>query len=314
MLQLEDTSVQRLLLAMLLPRILLISFEPVVVQRVFGRWRTLVLLAAQLDDAAALWRLLSVVPPGRMPAEYARLADDAVATACCGAGQRQVLRCLVQLAAGARPQLTDDGPAEPGMATAAQQLAAHLSAAFVDSLRHAARDGQLCLIQLLLEAGVTCPITAVTAAAAAGQLEATQLLLPHLSSTELQAAKPELAALPAGMWREAEEYGCPLLALMSAHGEWVSQDAGAHVHHQSGWRCDCMCSFHDVETPSAIMSGLQELPALDRNSLLIAKALLAAGCKLRSVGQTSDKQSLARPGHVPLQDVLWQEHVKEEGR
>ncbi|EFN55756.1 hypothetical protein CHLNCDRAFT_134110 [Chlorella variabilis] len=229
---LESRAIQRLLLAALQQRACGVpgTFWPT-----FQQCSALLLLAAQADDARAYRHFAAALPTASLPSQYAALADEVVATACSGSGQRQVLRCMAEMAAAAAAggeeagdaQVLGPGAAAPAVAPAAAaaaaagQLAPCVGVVLEAALAGAAQEGQAGEVALLLSAGVPATAAAVRGAVVGGQLEVLAQLLPRVAPAGLLPAQPApgvVWAVPSG-WRAASQYPCPLHTLLAVHAK-----------------------------------------------------------------------------------------------
>lgn len=174
----------------------------------------LIAAAAQAGDARALRHFAAALPPGpgRLPAEYRRLAEDVVAAAhvhdCCASAdpcQDSMLRCLADL--------SDLSAADARRAPSC--LAPYLSAPLEACMEGAAQEGRLSELRSLLAAGLPVTPGALRAAIEGGSPAALGLLLRH------GAPPPEpVLLLPAEGGRPAR-YACPVLTLLAAHAAQV---------------------------------------------------------------------------------------------
>ncbi|KAL4423257.1 hypothetical protein ABPG77_004526 [Micractinium sp. CCAP 211/92] len=220
LLNMQSSRVEQLILGALLERWKNDSWRP----STWGTASALVLLAAQADHRQAFQKFASHLPAGRLPAEYAELAEDAVGAAlraACWGSRGDVLRCLVQLATGDRPQRSSR-PSQPHV------LSLHLSAELAASLEAAAADGDLQVLQCLVRAGTVVSQTAVKAAVCSGRPAALALLLQHGAPSApplLAGTVPTVSAtafeeedgLPADDSSWPGAYPCPLLTLLAHH-------------------------------------------------------------------------------------------------
>lgn len=229
LLNMQSSRVEQLILGALLERWKNDSWRP----STWGTASALVLLAAQADHRQAFQKFASHLPAGRLPAEYAELAEDAVGAAlraACWGSRGDVLRCLVQLATGGRPQRSSR-TSQPHV------LSLHLAAEVAASLEAAAADGGLQVLQCLVRAGTVVSQTAVKAAVCSGRPAALALLLQHgapsappllagtvptISDTAVD--EEDALSAAAASWRSA----CPgpLLTLLTHHAHEVGSGLG----------------------------------------------------------------------------------------
>lgn len=241
----------------------------------------LVVTAAQVGDAPALCCCAAALPavPGRLPADYQRLAEDAVAAACmhdsCAsgeAGQESVLQRLVQLST----------PVEAAPAGARRHapspLAPYLACQLDSCLEGAARAGCTAELNALLAAGVRVTPAALRAAVEGGCVDALSLLLHH------GAPAPEPALLLPGDDSRPARYACPVLALLAAHAAQVclgfgGAGSGAGTH---AIPCRPLCphSFCLLSQGARLLASRpppQGREELHPDSLAMAERLAAAG-------------------------------------
>lgn len=331
---LESRAIQRLLLAALQQRACGVpgTFWPT-----FQQCSALLLLAAQADDARAYRHFAAALPTASLPSQYAALADEVVATACSGSGQRQVLRCMAEMAAAAAAggeeagdaQVLGPGAAAPAVAPAAAaaaaagQLAPCVGVVLEAALAGAAQEGQAGEVALLLSAGVPATAAAVRGAVVGGQLEVLAQLLPRVAPAGLLPAQPApgvVWAVPSG-WRAASQYPCPLHTLLAVH----AKEVGWRMRPLPLSRLRALCLVGWLACWLPTLAGcplvcLQEQEALHPRSLAIAEALAAAGLRPAVYrGVVVHVEGEEGPRRVPSfdparHDPSLQAHVRGGGR